>query len=413
MQIKKITVGPVETKADAVVLGMFAEQSLPQAAAAVDKAAGGAITRLVDSGEFAGKRCDTVALRGLPGVAAGQVLLVGLGTIEGFDIGVAHRAAGAAAMALAGRPRDSVAFFLADGWTVAEGEAGLCGAIVGCQGQDLYRAEKNRHPFQKLLWSGGDAAAVHSGQILGDSVNLARRLVNSGPHEMYPASFADEAVKLGADCGFATEVWDQARLEAERCGSLLAVNQGSNREARLVMAHYQGADRKQPLLGIVGKGVTFDSGGLSLKPSDGMLTMKCDMAGAATMLAAMQAISWLKLPVNVLGLAGLVENMTGPAAMKLGDVLHARNGRTIEVHNTDAEGRLVLADVLDVAVRARRGEDRRPGNAHRGVRGGIGDRSGRIDDQRPAVVRHGGRGSAQRAASRCGNCRCIPRFTTS
>ena len=105
-----------------------------------------------------------------------------------------------------------------------------------------------------------------------------------------------------------------------------------------------------PTLAIVGKGVTFDSGGLSLKTPDGMLTMKCDMAGAATMFGAMRAIAMLKLPVNVIGFAGLVENMTGPSAMKLGDVLTARNGRTIEVHNTDAEGRLVLADVLSVAV---------------------------------------------------------------
>ena len=105
-----------------------------------------------------------------------------------------------------------------------------------------------------------------------------------------------------------------------------------------------------PTLAIVGKGVTFDSGGLSLKTPEGMLTMKCDKAGAATMVGAMQAIAQLKLPVNVIGIAGLVENMTGPAAMKLGDVLRARNGRTIEVHNTDAEGRLVLADLLSLAV---------------------------------------------------------------
>jgi leucyl aminopeptidase len=128
------------------------------------------------------------------------------------------------------------------------------------------------------------------------------------------------------------------------------VARGSARPPRLVILRYRGAAADAPTLAIVGKGVTFDSGGLSLKPTDGMLAMKCDMAGAATMLGAMQAIARLKLPINVIGLAGLVENMTGPAAYKLGDVLTARNGRTIEVHNTDAEGRLVLADVLCVAV---------------------------------------------------------------
>jgi leucyl aminopeptidase len=158
------------------------------------------------------------------------------------------------------------------------------------------------------------------------------------------------AGEVAKECGLKIEVWDQARLEAERCGSLLAVARGSSRPARLVILRYQGGKAGDPPLAIIGKGVTFDSGGLSLKPTDGMLTMKCDMAGAATMLGALRAIALLKLPVNVIGLAGLVENMTGPAAMKLGDVLTARSGTTIEVHNTDAEGRLVLADVLNVAL---------------------------------------------------------------
>ncbi len=167
---------------------------------------------------------------------------------------------------------------------------------------------------------------------------------------MYPESFADRAAEVAAECGLKIEIWDQTALEAERCGSLLAVARGSSRPPRLVILRLSRRQSRPSSLAIVGKGVTFDSGGLSLKPTDGMLTMKCDMAGAATMLGAMRAIALLKLPVNVIGLAGLVENMTGPAAMKLGDVLTARSGTTIEVHNTDAEGRLVLADVLNVAL---------------------------------------------------------------
>jgi leucyl aminopeptidase len=229
-------------------------------------------------------------------------------------------------------------------------EAGVCGAMAGCQGQDLYRAEKKRHPFEELLWSGGGQAALQSGQVLGESTNLTRRLVNEPPQEIYPASFAEQAAQVSRQCGLELEIWDQQRLEAEACGSLLAVAKGSSRPPRMVILQYQGAGSDDPLLALVGKGVTFDSGGLSIKPTDGMLTMKCDMAGAATVLGAVQAIARLKLPVNVVGLMGLVENMPGAAAMKLGDVLTARSGRTIEVHNTDAEGRLVLADVLDVAV---------------------------------------------------------------
>jgi leucyl aminopeptidase len=139
-------------------------------------------------------------------------------------------------------------------------------------------------------------------------------------------------------------------LKAERCGSLLAVARGSIRPPRLLILRHNGGHAGDAPLALVGKGVTFDSGGLSLKPNDSMLTMKCDMAGAATVLGAMQAIARLQLPVNVIGLVGLVENMVSGDSFKLGDVLTARSGKTIEVLNTDAEGRLVLADVLDVAV---------------------------------------------------------------
>ncbi len=223
-------------------------------------------------------------------------------------------------------------------------------ALVGCQGQDLYRAEKKRYPFARLLWSGRHAGALKTGQIIGESINLTRGLVNSPADVIYPETFAERAIEVAGSCGLEIDVWDEKKLAAERCGALLAVAQGSSRPARLVILRHNGGSAKSPTLGIVGKGVTFDSGGLSLKPSDAMLTMKCDKAGACTMLGAMQAIARLKLPVNVIGIAGLVENMTGPAAMKLGDVLVARNGRTIEVHNTDAEGRLVLADALAVAI---------------------------------------------------------------
>jgi leucyl aminopeptidase len=214
----------------------------------------------------------------------------------------------------------------------------------------LYRAKKNRFPFAEVTWGGVDSAIVSRGEVLGEAVNLTRRLVNEPPSEMYPESFAAEAEKIAKACGLSIEVWDQGRLEAERCGSLLAVARGSSREPRLVVLKHSGGPAGAPPLALVGKGVTFDSGGLSIKPTDGMKTMKCDMAGAATVLGAMQAIARLKLPVNVVGFCGLVENMLSGNSYKLGDVLRARSGKTIEVLNTDAEGRLVLADVLDVAL---------------------------------------------------------------
>ncbi|HTQ37835.1 MAG TPA: leucyl aminopeptidase [Pirellulales bacterium] len=343
-----------QTAADAVVLGIFANEKpsdgkAPPAVAAADKATDGLLSKLIEREEIAGKKFELTPLLAPPGIAAGQLLVVGLGEREKFNPGVSFRAAAAAAKQLAGKKRKTVAFFLGD-TKADQTEAAVAGAIVGCQGQDLYRAEKKRQPFGEILWAGSDEKTLAAGTAIGESMNLTRRLVNEPPDNIYPETFATQAREVAKAHNLACEIWDQARLEKERCGSLLAVARGSAREARLVILRYHGGSPDAPKLALVGKGVTFDSGGLSLKPTDGMLTMKCDMAGAATVLGAMQAIARLKLPINVVGLMGLVENMTGPAAFKLGDVLTARSGKTIEVHNTDAEGRLVLADVLNVAL---------------------------------------------------------------
>lgn len=340
----------LKAEAEAVVVGVFADTGLTSPAIEIDRAGGGVLARLIESKEIAGKPYELTPLWSPPGVNARLVLLVGLGEQAKFDRGMAYRSAAAAARQVATRPRDRVAFYLpggpADEWVAS----GIAGALAGCQGQDLYRAEKKRHPIGEIAWADASDAAVAAGEIIGDSVNLARRLVNEPPQELYPASFTARAAEIAQECGLEIEIWDQDRLERERCGALLAVAQGSAKPPRLIILRHTGGQANEPPLAFIGKGVTFDSGGLSLKPSDSMKTMKCDMAGAATVLAAMRAISRLKLPVNVVGVAGLVENMPSGSAMKLGDVLTARNGKTIEVLNTDAEGRLVLADVLDVAL---------------------------------------------------------------
>ena len=349
MQVSRTQDRPAQVSADAIIVGLFAESKPTGAAAEIDAASGGALTRLLATKETTGKLYEFTTLLAPAGVKAACVVVMGLGPEAKFDCGNAFRTAAGASRHLAGKPRSTVANYLAE-LAPATTESLVCGALVGCVGQDLYRTEKCRFPFTRLLWAGGDEATLASGQILADSVNLTRHLVNQPADVIYPESFAKEAAAVASKHGLEIEVWDEKRLAAEKCGSLLAVAKGSDRPARLVVLQYHGGKSGAAPLAIVGKGVTFDSGGLSLKQTDGMLTMKCDMAGAATMLGAMQAIARLKLPINVVGLAGLVENMTGPAAMKLGDVLHARSGKTIEVHNTDAEGRLVLADVLNVAL---------------------------------------------------------------
>ncbi|MEK6233288.1 MAG: leucyl aminopeptidase [Planctomycetales bacterium] len=346
----KSTSGSVTQAAESVVVGAYQGGELNGPAAEVDQASGGLLKQLIEAEDISGKLNETVNLFGVSGMEARQVVVVGLGEREKLNRQAGFQAAASASRFLAGKKHKQAAFYLDDGWPEDVAEAGISGALVGCVGQDLYRAEKKRHPFETLLWSRDDESTLARGRALGESVNLTRRLVNEPPEVMYPESFATEAEKVAADAGLECEVWDEQRLQEERCGSLLAVAKGSDRPARLVILRYRGGGDDDPTLALVGKGVTFDSGGLSLKPSEGMLAMKCDMAGAATVLGAMNAIGKLKPQANVMGVMGLVENLPSGKAMKLGDVLNARNGRTIEVHNTDAEGRLVLADALAVAI---------------------------------------------------------------
>lgn len=340
----------VDEVADAVVVAVCSDQSLSAAAKEIDQATGGMLERLKAAGEIAGKHAELTTILEPAGTKSPVLVVLGLGDAAKLDKGGVFRACAAASKQLASKARSRIAFFLDPTWDSETHIHALAGAIVGCHGQDLYRSQKNRHPFGEIAYAHADAVTIHAAQILGESINLTRRLVNEPPSEMHPEAFAAEATRVAQEANLEAEIWDAKRLETERCGALLAVGRGSERPPRLVILKYQGAGPNAPTLALVGKGVTFDSGGLSIKPTDGMKTMKCDMAGAATVLGAMRAIALLKLPVNVLGLCGLVENMISGNSYKLGDVLRARSGKTIEVLNTDAEGRLVLADVLDVAV---------------------------------------------------------------
>ena len=343
---------PTRFEGDALVLFLGPDGIAGGAAAELDRATGGLLSRLINAGDLTGKRYECVPLLAPPGLSCGQLLVIGTGPAEKADAGLLHRAAAVAARQLSSRPRGCVGFLAEGRWTNEQLEQAVAGAAVGMVGQDLYRAEKKQHPFGVTVWLEAAVEVVARGAIIAAGVNLARRLVNLPPDDLYPETFAEEAATIAGRVGLEIEIWDQSRLEREGCRALLAVARGSSRSPRLVMLHYRGPGKPggSPDLALVGKGVTFDSGGLSLKPSDGMLAMKCDMSGAAAALGAIAAIAALKLPVHVVAAVGLVENMNGAAAYKLGDVVTARNGTTIEIHNTDAEGRVVLADVLDVVA---------------------------------------------------------------
>ena len=351
MQPSSTELSADKIKADALIITVRDGQPLGPSATEIDRASGGLIQRLVTSGEISARELSCTRLPSVPGIGSPVLLVVGLGSNDKDEPdhptpGLSFRAMAAAARSLASRERKHVACY-PDIFPLDEAVAGV---ITGCVGQDIFRHEKNIFPFAQLTFGGANDSDLSRGEILGNSINLTRQLVNLPASEIFPESFAEECQRVGKTCKIDTEVWDKARLEKEKCGALLAVAKGSDRDPRLVIMNWTGDPGGAKPIGLVGKGVTFDSGGLSIKPSESMLDMKCDMAGAATVLGAMQAIAQLKLPVNVTGYMGLAENMISGRSYRLGDVLVARSGKTIEVHNTDAEGRLVLADVLDVAV---------------------------------------------------------------
>ncbi|MDA8563108.1 leucyl aminopeptidase [Mariniblastus sp.] len=346
MKIEPTNQSITEISADAIVVGIWNEQSLSGAAAELNRATNGALENLIESKLVSASSNTATTMLAPAGVKANVAVIVGLGKQDDFTPAIAYQAAGAASRTLSDLPREKVAFFL----DVDHMDHAIAGSMIGCVGQDIYRQEKKTNPIQTVAWATDDLKLIDEAQIVGQSINLTRRMVNLPASDIFPESFAEQCVATGKESGFEVEVWDEERLKKERCGALLAVAQGSAMKPRLVMMRYNGGPSDQQPLGLVGKGVTFDSGGLSLKPSAGMIDMKCDMAGAATVLGAMQAIAKLKLPVNVIGFAGLVENMISGTCYRLGDVVTARSGKTIEIRNTDAEGRLVLADTIDVAI---------------------------------------------------------------
>jgi leucyl aminopeptidase len=306
---------------------------------------------------------ETVRLTDVDKVAAPLVLVVGTGPdfprkgVNGPDEAERmRRAAGVAARALAGRDR---AVFALGAPELAEavGEGALLGSYAFQEFFGAGKSTKAKAPLAEVVLAGlkpGSAQSRALGrrlEVVSGAVAYARDLVNTPANALYPESFAD-SVSRRSTKQVAVEVWDPERLEAEGCGGLLGVGQGSGRGPRLVTMSYR-PKKARASVAFVGKGITFDSGGLCLKPATGMVTMKCDMGGAAAVAAAVQAIADLELPVAVTGYLCLAENMTGDLAQRPGDVVTMRGGRTVEIINTDAEGRLVMADGLALASEQR------------------------------------------------------------
>ncbi|HEY2381511.1 MAG TPA: leucyl aminopeptidase [Terriglobia bacterium] len=228
------------------------------------------------------------------------------------------------------------------------------GAIIGAFSVEAYKTTNHRPPVETVFFrggSGGDSKAIHDGTILAESMNWARGLINEPSNRKPPRVIADRAKEMAAAAGLSFEVLDERAIRDLNMGALIGVGQGSSEPPRLVVLKYMGKPSSSKLLAFVGKGVTFDTGGISLKPADGMEKMKYDMAGGVTAMAALRTLALLHAKVNCMAVVPLVENMPGGNAQRPGDVVHSMSGKTIEIINTDAEGRLILSDALAYARR--------------------------------------------------------------
>ncbi|MGA7217554.1 MAG: leucyl aminopeptidase [Candidatus Sulfotelmatobacter sp.] len=310
---------------------------------------------LFSTGEVTGKTFETNLLHKPAGLKAKRLLVLGGGSAKKFTAYELRRTAGAAVRTLKARGIRSFAFLVPLSIPAEEAVRAIVeGALVGNFDSDYYRSDRKDQKIDELtiVASGNsDKAALDKAakeaQIIGESQNFTRDLVNEPSNKMTPSILADRAKKMCGEVGLQCEVHGADKIKEMKMGAFWSVAQGSDEPPALIVMKYEPAGAPdKPVLGLVGKGITFDSGGISIKPADGMEKMKYDMAGGATMIGAMRAIALLKPKVKVIGIVLATENMPSGKAQKPGDVQIAMSGKSIEIINTDAEGRLVLADGL-------------------------------------------------------------------
>ena len=327
----------------------------------LDQAVGGMISEVIKSEEFAAKESETVYFHVLgKDLKARRLLLFGCGERNAYKAAKITQMAGSAVRFLRSKNVKSIGIIpRAEGDPEKIAQNVLVGATMGLFEPDKYRTkdkEERQIDSITVIVDGADEKALNSGaergRIIGESINFTRDLANEPGAYMTPTIMADRARKVAKDFGLRFDVLDQKQMEKLGMGSLLGVARGSDEPPKMIVLKYQPSSlrsSKGDLLALVGKGITFDSGGISLKPGENMELMKYDMTGAATVIGTMRAIAQLKPPVPVLGVAPCSENLPSGKATKPGDVLRAMTGKTIEVINTDAEGRLVLADAIAYA----------------------------------------------------------------
>ncbi len=364
MRISTATGSIQDQKVDTVVLNLFEDATPGGATAAVDEATGGALVRILDLGDFKGKFNSTTVIYPGDSIPADRIVVAGLGKEDEFTV---HRALQAAATGMS-RAKElgaknvaTVAFGAGSGGLqpAEASEATVLGALLGLYEFDRYKSrdedddKKELDSLRIVEFDRSRVRQIRAGakdaEIIGDSVNLARDLANSPGSDVTPTELAEHAQAMCRENGIKCTVHGPAGIRRLKMGALWGVAKGSAEEPRFVVMDYEPKGASRGTVAVCGKGVTFDSGGISIKPGAGMDEMKMDMAGAAATIGILKAVSALKVPVRVVGIIAAAENMPGGSALKPGDVLTARSGKTIEVLNTDAEGRLILADALAYA----------------------------------------------------------------
>ncbi|MCW9057654.1 MAG: leucyl aminopeptidase [Gammaproteobacteria bacterium] len=357
---------PEKQRGACLVVGMHEPRHLSDAAKALDTASDGALGAIVRRGDHGGQAGETLMLHNLPGLACERVLLVGLGKKGEFHDAAYRKACAAAASALDKSGATEAVSYLADlplkgRDTYWKASQAVVASASACYRFDETKNKKEppKRPLKKLTLALTERAEVpegerglRDGQAIANGMALAQRLGNLPGNICTPTFLAEQARELGkAHRKLKVDVLEEKDMEKLGMGALLSVARGSRQPAKLIVMHYKGAARDEPPVVLVGKGVTFDSGGISLKPGAAMDEMKFDMCGAAGVMGTLQACCELELPLNLVVIVPATENLPDGLATKPGDVVTSMSGQTIEILNTDAEGRLILCDALSYAAR--------------------------------------------------------------
>ena len=363
MEIKVIVGNIAQIKAGAIIVNFFeGMERLEGDTASIDRTLAGAISQLMAQGEIKGKLNEITIIHSLGKLPAARVVVTGLGKQSELSQDKVRGAVAETCRLLRNKGVDSIAT-MAQGAGIAgispEGAAQAVteGALLGTYSFRRHITKKAEYgEIKQLTIVAGDKTELpgleqgcYKGRVLAEATNLARDMVNEPANYMTPTHMAETATRLAKDYGLEISVLEREQMQELGMGALLGVAQGSRQPPKFIVLHYRGGDSTETDVALVGKGITFDSGGISIKPSEKMDEMKGDMAGGAAIMAAMSAIAQLKPKINVMALIPATENLPSDSALKPGDILTAIDGKTIEVVSTDAEGRLILADALGYA----------------------------------------------------------------